>query len=842
MLSMSLLATTLKSTEAPGILASRLRPPSVPLVLHDPFFSIWSPADRLTDATTVHWTGGQLPLTGIVSIDGKPFRFMGQNPSSIPALNQVDLQVLPTRTLYKFSQNGVEVNVAFVTPALPDQLEVLSRPLTYVVLEAKSTDGSKHNVDFSFDASGMIATDNGDQQVSQSQSNVGPLSVLKIGRTSQPVLARRGDAVRIDWGYLYASSPQDQLDKSGITVARSSADWPASAPQTGTASNASASLKFKTLEVGNRPASRWLMLAYDDEYSIQYFKQNLRPYWRRNGDNATKMIAKAATDFPSLRKKCEKFDAELMADLEKAGGKKYAELCALSYRQTLAGCKLVADPKGQPLLFPKENTSNGCIATVDIIYPMAPQFLLFGSSLSRAMLVPVLDYSASSRWKFPFAPHDLGTYPQANGQVYGGGERTEENQMPVEESANMLIVIAALAEVEGNADFAAKYWPTLTKWADYLKEKGFDPENQLCTDDFLGHLAHNVNLSAKAMIGIASYARLCELKGDKAKAKEYGDLAKSFADRWVKEAQDGDHTRLAFDKPKTWSQKYNIVWDKILGLNLFSDEVRRQEVAFYRKAMNPFGVPLDNRSSGAKLDWSLWTATLTQNPSDFAAIMEPVYRFANETPQRIGLGDWYDTANGNHNFMHSRPVVGGVFLQLLYSDAVWKKWSSRDTNKADGWAPIPKPPVVTPVVAAADTAPATWKYTTSEPVSGWNQFSFDDSQWLSGQSGFGTSGTPGAAVHTDWSSSDIWLRREIQLSGVDLSKLELWLHHDEDIEVYINGVLAFSASGWVSQYDVFPMSKEARKALKAGLNTVAIHCHQTSGGQYVDMGFVTVKK
>src|SRR5215467_13286572 len=125
-----------------------------------------------------------------------------------------------------------------------------------------------------------------------------------------------------------------------------------------------------------------------------------------------------------------------------------------------------------------------------------------------------------------------------------------------------------------------KYWPQLEKWAEYLKAKGFDPENQLCTDDFAGHLAHNVNLSAKAICGLGAFGKLCEMRGDKAKADEYFKIAREFAQRWVKEADDGDHYRLAFDRPGTWSQKYNLMWDRILGLNLFPAEVARKEVDY----------------------------------------------------------------------------------------------------------------------------------------------------------------------------------------------------------------------------------------------------------------------
>ncbi|MBE0544608.1 MAG: DUF4965 domain-containing protein, partial [Verrucomicrobia bacterium] len=726
-----------------------LRPPAVPLVAHDPYFSIWSQGDKLTDVDTTHWTGKPHRLTSMVRIDGKAFRLMGKEPANVPALPQTNLEVLPTRTIYTFEGEGVRLTLTFMTPALPDDLEVLARPVTYVTYEFWATDGKRHDAQLYLDASAELAANEGRQQVNhawsiESWANERDAMVLKVGSQDQPVLAKKGDDIRIDWGNLYmaALSTDGQYagfwDRNAAHRLLAQNQLPDIRPEEKLTSSDAASLLVLCVapagEISAQPVSRWLMLAYDDEFSIQYMKKNLRPYWRRDGDDASALLKKAAADYESLKKRCEKFDAELMADLRKAGGEKYARLAALAYRQCFAAGKFVADDHGQPLQFSKENHSNGCIGTSDVFYPMAPQFLLFGPSLAKSFLVPFMNYAASERWKFPFAPHDLGTYPHANGQIYGGGERSEENQMPVEESGNLLILMAAIAEMEGHADFAGLWWKQLEQWAEYLKAKGFDPENQLCTDDFAGHLAHNVNLSAKAIMGLGSFAKLCDLRGEKAKAAEYWKLAREFAQRWVKEADDGDHFRLAFDKPGTWSQKYNLIWDRILGLNLFPAEVARKEMDFYLKTQNKYGLPLDNRRDYTKLDWITWTATLTQNRADFEALIDPIYTFLNATPDRSPMTDWYETKTAKKVGFTARPVVGGVFAQLLYDKAVWQKWASRDKTKAANWAPIPKLPKVTMIVPAADQSPATWRYTTTRPGDSWANPGFNDSAWPAGRS------------------------------------------------------------------------------------------------------------
>src|SRR5436190_2244526 len=375
---------------------------------------------------------------------------------------------------------------------------------------------------------------------------------------------------------------------------------------------------------------------------------------------------------PELMKRARAFDEELQQDLTKAGGAKYAQICSLAYRQCFAAGKFVADANGKPLQFCKENHSNGCIGTSDVFYPMSPQFLLFGPTLAKSFLVPFMNYAASDRWKFPFAPHDLGTYPKANGQVYGGGERTEQNQMPVEESGNLLLLFGAIAQMEGNADFAGLYWKQLEQWAEYLKAKGFDPENQLCTDDFAGHLAHNVNLSAKAICGLGAFAKLCERRGDKSKADEYFTLAREFAGRWVKEARDDDHYKLAFDRPDTWSQKYNLVWDRILDLKLFPSEVLCTEMDYYKKVQNKYGLPLDNRKEYTNLDW----APMPKSPTLVTVVptsqQEGVtWRYTTEKP----ADDWFQVSFDDSSW---KTGLGGFGTPETPGAVVRTEWRTPD--------------------------------------------------------------------------------------------------------------------------------------------------------------------
>ena len=835
---------------------SPLRPPSVPLVACDPYFSVWSASDTLYGEHTRHWTGKPYPLTSLIRIDGKTYRLMGGQPADLPVLTQTGLRVFPTRTLYTFESPQVRVEMCFLQAALPEDIDLLSRPVVYVVWTCTATDNQPHQVSVYLDAGMELVVDEPAQEVVWSVPSVQGLKVLKAGSKEQNVLGRKGDDVRIDWGYLYiAASDQPSVhsviasaeDCRGTFAARGVLPT-AMDEQMPRAVRDGAPVMAMQIDLGSvrsqNPQSGRLMLAYDDIVSILYFGRKLPAYWKRNGKTIEQLLTESQEQYDQIARRCEQFDAALIEDLYQAGGADYAAIASLAYRQAFGANKITADSKGMPLMFSKECFSNGCMATVDISYPFAPQVLLLNPTLAKASFVPILEYGRSERWKFPFAPHDIGTYPHASGQAYGGGERSEENQMPVEECGNMILLSAAVTEAEGDIDFVRQYWDILSRWAEYLKAKGLDPENQLCTDDFAGHLAHNVNLSAKAVTSLGAYAKLADQMGRKDTAALYRQTAEEYVRQWMQMADDGDHYRLAFDKPGTWSQKYNLIWDRVLKLNLFPSSVVEKEMAFYHRVQNTYGLPLDSRSQYTKLDWITWTACLTGRQDDFEALVAPIVRFLNETPDRVPMSDWYWTHNARQRGFQARPVVGGVFIRLMTQPQVWTKWVSRAPAVRGTWAPLPKPPIIKEIVPTSLDTPQLWYYTFEKPSADWMQVRFDaaGAGWKRGAGGFGMPQTPGARIGTRWNTADIWMRRTFQLEQIPADELHLLIHHDEDAEVYINGVLAARLRGYTASYEPVPLSEEARRALRKGPNSLAVHCHQTTGGQYIDVGLATVKE
>lgn len=590
--------------------------------------------------------------------------------AALETAKQTGVTLNATQTIYNFKCGKADLQLTFTSPLLMNDLNILSRPVSYVSYKVKSNDDKAHNVKVYFSASTDVARNTPQQAITTQQYVTNTLSILKAGTVEQPVLQKKGDDLRIDWGYMYVAVPKTAKALQYVSTGKEAVNSFFSGDSKSTAKEGS-NLVLNTVipfgMVGKTAVEKFVELGYDDITPVQYFHTNLKPWWQTAQiKTIEQVLAKAALEYPVVLKKCAIFNTSIYKDAKNAGGEDYAKLCILAYRQSISAHALVKSPKGETLFLSKENFSNGSINTVDVTYPSAPLFLIYNPKLMEGMLNGIFYFSESGKFAHDFAAHDLGTYPLANGQTYGEG-------MPVEESGNMLALTAAIVRANGNnPEYARKHWKILTAWTNYLAKEGLDPANQLCTDDFAGHLARNANLSAKAIVGIGCYAHLADLLGQKDVVAKYRAMAKEMVAKWMQMADAGDHYSLVFDKKDTWSQKYNIVWDKILGLNLFPQSVYDREVKFYLTKQNEYGLPLDSRKTYTKSDWIIWTATLANKRADFEALANPVYKYAIETPTHVPLSDWHETTNGKQVGFQARSVVGGYFIKLLQ-----QKWASK---------------------------------------------------------------------------------------------------------------------------------------------------------------------
>ncbi len=622
----------------------KLRAPAIPLITIDPYFTVWSPDETLNYAIPQHWSGLTQTLVGLAVIDSKEYTFFGYHRDKAK-MKQVSLDIDALSTTVVMETEEIFLTAKFTSPVILNDLEHLTRPVSYLNISYKSKDGKNHDVKIDISASDELCLmKRGQYDIVKEDVEIGNLKGTKFGSVEQKPLNKSGDDICIDWGYFY-------LLTNGKNVATSEKCFEGR------------DLAHVNCDIKENEDVLYLF-CYDDIYSMEYFGEKLKSYWNKDGKTLLQAADEAEKEYSELVKKCDCFSEELYTNALNAGGEKYAEICTLAYRQVIAAHKLVLDTEGNILYISKECYSNGCGATVDVSYPSTPLFLLYNPELVKGMLRPIYKYALSDAWEYDFAPHDVGQYPLLNGQVYGNNELRW--QMPVEECGNMIITETNIAIATGDTAFAESHFHILTKWAKYLLEFGQDPGNQLCTDDFAGHLNHNCNLSLKAIMGVRGMGVLCEMMGKNKESKFYKKEAKRMADIWLQTAVDKDgSTRLAFDQPDTFSMKYNMVWDRVWKTKLFSQKLMDTELKSNKTHFNKYGMPLDSRADYTKSDWLVWTASMSSSKKMFEDFIKPMWNAYNVSTTRVALTDWYDTVSSNMVSFKHRTVQGGLFMKVL---------------------------------------------------------------------------------------------------------------------------------------------------------------------------------
>lgn len=682
---------------------------SYPLFVKDPYFSIWSPSEYLNKSNTIFWHGENKPMYGTVLLEnGEHYSFLGKSENKkTKTLEQKSIKLKAFSTIYEFTCDCFEMEVEFLSPLPPNNLEILSCPVCYVNYNIiPKTNLGKVVVSVSLSKE-FCYHDGGNERIDKDVRGgiirCEGFETAYFGLRRQYPMSHTADRVSADWGYYYIAG-EDCFVESELDLWNTEAD--------GITLEKKADLnKYITAKNTHKLDLKQIvgtfMVAYDDMCSIFYYGDWLKGYFFKDGKNIIDALNYSMENLEKIIKICDEFDNELK-QMAKRYDDNYLLILYAALRQSIGAHKLVEDKKGRLLFLSKECDSDGCIATVDISYPSMPLYLLFNSRLLKGMLYPIIDFAKMPVWTYDFAPHDAGVYPYCNGQYYGiengntkynndidykdYGNTQEEvlpmyylyqknnnlysplRHMPVEECGNMMIITAACFLVDDDMDFLQNNFSLFETWAQYLLKYGLEPSNQLCTDDFAGHCDKNANLSIKACVGIEAFSIICKALNKNSLSAQMHEKAKEYANIWQQRLCKADHSPLTFDSgEETFSLKYNIAFDKLFGSGLFDDINSEKEIKYYVSKMNRYGTPLDNRASYTKSDWLLWVSVLTKDIDVQNKIIGTVANFLKESEKRVPFPDWYDTISAKSTAFINRTVQGGLFILLLKDSGILKK-------------------------------------------------------------------------------------------------------------------------------------------------------------------------
>ncbi|MDR0751328.1 MAG: DUF4965 domain-containing protein [Christensenellaceae bacterium] len=667
------------------------RLPAYPLITLDPLISIWSTSDNLYDSVTSMWTGADKPINGNIIIDGVAYRFMGLKGSD-EIIPQKSLKLSLSSTQYEFENSMVTLTLKFTKPLLPNNISLSSCPFAFIDVECKSCDGNEHSVQILISFNEKIAYDEGKKLTKSAAIPFAGGKVGYIGRALQRPLTTAGDYKEIDWGWLYLTGNSDIIATTAGKMRRFLKKL--DIPENNLNKKVLVS-KFEGIVNNQTKISYFNIIAFDDIASINYFGIYKNGFWATEYYDILNALTELLKAHDSITKKVADFDEKREFKITAQYGREYYITQIAAYRQVFAGLKTVYN--GDELLcFSKECASNGCMNTVDVSFPASPLLLMFSPKLLKGLLIPVFKFARMKSWPFDFAPHDIGRYPFATGQRYGIRNQLHnigsvylapirrhvyrlsnrsriyslKAQMPTEECGNMIILSAAYFNESGDENFIRLNVDLLQKWVDYIISYGIFPQAQLCTDDFAGTLGKNVNLTIKSIIAIGAWGLLLN-KLNKDSGTIYLEKARSLAAELEHLSDVGTHTSLTLNERESWSLKYNLIWDKIFKLSLFSDSLFEKECAFYIKKSAPYGIPLDSRDTYTKTDWMMWVASLTNDQTLLKTISSAIVKMLNEAKDRVPFTDWYDTITGvNKGFCH-RPTQGGLWMPeyLNYSNS-----------------------------------------------------------------------------------------------------------------------------------------------------------------------------
>ncbi|KAF8508112.1 hypothetical protein JB92DRAFT_3121204 [Gautieria morchelliformis] len=679
---------TVAQVVGPSWTASPFHPHAIPLAVRSPYLNCWAAGGNGSQPISNQWPtlwdmSGILGWAVFVRVDGIAYSILGQPPLTHGAqlANQTGFSFSATQSKFVHTAGNVMVTTNFISPIEPTNLVLQSLPATYLTISTQSTDGRQHRIQVYSDISAeWISGDDtltAEWNTNTTSSSVihsvhlgitQPFAVLKNHIQDATAYYGTMNGGAVTWQTSAGVISRSQFTGSGQLTNTSdtnfrpvSQNFPVFALSTdlGMVANSNGPVVF-ALGLIRDPAIQSLSDTGQPESRSLYF-------WTEFS-TAIDAMAQFISDFSRAASAANSFDSNIR-NAAMAVSSDYADLVDLSTRQVYGMIEITVgkDANGnwntsdiQAFM----NDAGGGVSTVDIMFPAFPLFLQTNPVIAGALLKPLLQWQQGNGYPNPFAAHDLGTlYPNAV------GDPMDNTVMPVEESANMLIMTLAQARASGDGTLVSNYYNVLDKWAQYLVSNAMNPGDQDFTDSFLtGSVVNDTNLALKGILGIQAMAGIASAMNNTDAATNYSSIASTLLNQWQSLAfsQDGSHLVLGFGNiSSSLSLPYNLYADKLLGLNLIPQTVYDKAAAFLKTQTQTYGVALDSRSANAsKTDWALFTAAALTDTDARNTLISSVRKYAANQLAHVPFSDFYDVSQGTRISFQARPVQGAMYSIL----------------------------------------------------------------------------------------------------------------------------------------------------------------------------------
>ncbi|KAJ5141090.1 hypothetical protein N7526_002085 [Penicillium atrosanguineum] len=647
-----------------AITYSPVQPPSYPLAVRSPYLSAWIPgseAASLSSNNAQFWAGNKLTWSVIARVNGSTYNLFGvaSPPEGTTSATVTEATYTSTHSTFVVTAGSRQFTLDFFSPVSPKNYLRQSLPFSYLTVTLAAGDSSSVQIYSDIDSKWTGQTSDS----TWSHTTSGSASVFQISGVgaATAVYATSGTSLSTQSGPI--STVRKQFVNNG-TLSDSYADWTpggvvAFSHNLGTTADETA----VTFAIG-----------HVREESINYLGAAQTGYYRATYKETPAAVAYFLEDYDDANTESTKLDDLVQSTGISSYGTNYSDILALSVRQTYGGIEITIPNESldtsDTRAFIKEISSDGNINTVDVIYATFPIFYILSPEYLKLLLAPIFDYMATSAYTKNYAVHEIGAnYPNATGHPADGEE------MPIEESGNVIFLAYAYQKATGNTDFANTYAAQLKTYATYLQDNGLYPAAQLSLNDALGALANQTNLAIKAAVGLATYGALIGDASYTTVGKEWGD--KIWTDHL---GTDANGTRFLIQYGITpWFLVYNHYPDLLFGLDAFPDEAYNATTNFYPTVRETAGVPLDGSLGWGQTNWqSFAAATVSGDARDI--FISDLHAYMSNGLNSAPFSDryWVEASGsysaGESYSFRARPTLGSHFALAALSGA--NTWSS----------------------------------------------------------------------------------------------------------------------------------------------------------------------